>query len=117
MWLQIRCVYALWPFGFGFADLVFNNNDDKNPQVEPRVVSGVANVNKMHMQHVGTRVSIYEPPRQPKSPWDGGRLEAVGAVLGGVWGPSPTYRFAHPMEPPFERGPWGLILVGTLQNG
>ena len=22
MWLQTRCVYALWPFGFGLADLV-----------------------------------------------------------------------------------------------
>ena len=22
VWLQTRCVYALWPFGFGFADLV-----------------------------------------------------------------------------------------------
>ncbi len=22
VWLQTRCVYAMWPFGFGFADLV-----------------------------------------------------------------------------------------------
>ena len=21
VWLQTRCMYALWPFGFGFADL------------------------------------------------------------------------------------------------
>ena len=47
------------------------------------------------------------PQGNPRAPAGGGLLAAVGGCKGAIRGSSPKCRFAHPMEPPFERGSMG----------